>query len=129
MFSVTLLVALSCSAPPQFRARAVVPPQFPVRYVVPDQAPVRPAKVCPCSELCTCGCNSGQPCQCQSRTVTVPAPGTLSVQPSVPLSLPLQTVPLYQPLSYPSVMPAPLFRSSGFSPGVFSGGGGRSASC
>lgn len=52
------------------------PPAAPVEPLIADVAKstpkhqLPPAKSCPCSDQCTCGCNEGQPCKCSQRADT-----------------------------------------------------------
>ena len=118
MQSALLLAALL--TPDARLAQAPALPQAPLARVVTGQpastVPVKVVKSCPCSSLCTCGCNEGEPCTCAS----VAGPSVIRAVPVWPVQS------AYQPAATwaPSYAPAPAFRAFSL---PFSGG--RSGGC
>lgn len=68
------------------------------------QVKTAPAKACPCSPECVCGCNQGKPCACgngQAAPATLPAPLMESVPDVRPDRLP--------PVQFNNWYPGPSF--------------------
>ena len=115
MYSALLLAALL--TPEARLAQAPSLPQAPLARELARNEPgngqqLARVKSCPCSSLCTCGCNDGEPCTCAS----VAGP---SVSRAVPV-WPVQPAATWAP----SYAPAPAFRAFSL---PFSGG--RSGGC
>ena len=99
---------LACVLVPDARlAQAPALPQAPLAQVLPRAH----VKTCPCSPLCTCGCNAGEPCTCPRGPVLRPAASLV--------------LPAWQPATTWAPALAPMMPAYSFP----AGGGLRSGGC